>query len=183
MGSSWEQVEARVVFDNPRLVVRDDVVRDPGGKTRSFTVGVSGDAVYVVPVADDGRIMLIRQHRYPIGHWTLELPAGGVRRGADPLEQAKTELAEETGAAATTWEPLGRFYPMPGRLDAEFFVYLATGFDGERLGARQPSEDEWIDEIVLASPAEIRRFVASGELNDGCSLAALALWWAAADQA
>ena len=176
MGRGWEQVQARVVLDNPRLTVREDDVRSPGGADRSFTVGVTGDAVSVVAVADDGRVVLVRQHRYPVGQWTLEVPAGGLPPGADPLAQARAELAEETGATATTWTELGRFFPMPGRLDARFHVFLATGFDGARLGAPEPSEDEWIDEIVLASIDELGAMVAAGEICDGCSLAALALW-------
>ena len=178
MAQGWERIRARVVLDNPRLTVREDDVRTPGGDDRSFTVGVSGDAVYVIAVSDDGRVVFVRQHRYPVDAWTLELPAGGVQRGADPLAQAKAELAEETGATAVTWSELGRFHPMPGRLDAEFHVFLATGFDGAQLGARAPSEDEWIDEIVLVPFDELPAMVASGAISDGCSLAALALWWA-----
>ena len=178
MARGWEQVEARVVLDNPRLTVREDAVHTPGGADRSFTVGVTGDAVSVIAVADDGRVVFVRQHRYPVGQWTLEVPAGGRTRGNDPLAQAKAELAEETGATATTWTEVGRFYPMPGRLDAEFHVFLATGFDGDRLGAPAPSEDEWIDEIVLVQVNELGGLVASGAISDGCSLAALALWWA-----
>ena len=178
MARGWEQVRARVVLDNPRLTVREDDVRTPGGEDRSFTVGVSGDAVYVVAITDDGQVVLVRQHRYPVGAWTLELPAGGVRRGTDPLAQAKAELAEETGVRAAAWAEVGRFYPMPGRLDAEFHVFLATGFDADELGAPAPSEDEWIDDIVLVPVDELAAMVASGTIGDGCSLAALALWWA-----
>lgn len=178
MAGEWEQVRARVVLDNPRLTVREDDVRAPGGADRSFTVGMTGDAVSVIAVADDGRVVFVRQHRYPVGQWTLEVPAGGVARGSDPLAQAQAELAEETGATATTWSALGRFFPMPGRLDAQFHLFLATGFDGNRLGAPAPSEDEWIDEIVLVPIDELGALVASGAISDGCSLAALALWWA-----
>jgi hypothetical protein len=88
------------VYSNSQITVREDRVLRPDGEQGSYTVALTRDAVYVVPITTDGSFVLVEQHRYPVDKMVLELAAGGLPAGIDRLVQAKAELLEETGARA-----------------------------------------------------------------------------------
>ncbi len=135
----------------------------------------------IVPRLSDGRIVLMKQYRYPIGEMIWELPAGtlsGREEGSrvvaaeDPADCAGRELLEETGYRAGRIEKLGWCYAMPGSSDEVIHLFLA-----EELTLEEQSLDvgEVIDEVRPFAPAEVIAMIASGEIADAKTLIGLTM--------
>jgi 8-oxo-dGDP phosphatase len=138
-----------------------DVVRHPG-------------AVCVVPVDDDGSVVLVRQYRAPLDSHLMELPAG--RRDVDgepPEETAQRELAEEVGLRAGRIRFLARFHNSVGFCDEECLVYLGTGLEPAAID-RQGVEEEHM-EVVRIPLAEAPARIAAGEITDAKTVIGLTL--------
>ena len=101
------KVSSEQVFDGKLLHVRRDTVRLPDGSLATREYVVHPGAVLIVPVLPDGRLVVERQYRYPVGQVFIEFPAGKLDPGEAEIATARRELAEETGYAAATWTPLG----------------------------------------------------------------------------
>jgi ADP-ribose pyrophosphatase len=130
-----------------------DVVRHPG-------------SVVIAPIANDGRVMLVRQYRHAVGRAMWELPAGSLKKNEDPDQAAIRECHEEVGLVPTKVERLGSFFPTPGYCDEEMIFYNATGLREPREGdVAHPDEDEDIETKAFAV-ADLRRMIASGEIAD-----------------
>ncbi len=159
-------------YDGHVLRLEVDRVRLPdGGETVREVVRHPG-AVVIVPVRADGCVLLVRQFRYAVGETLLELPAGTLHPGEDPLDCARRELAEETGRTAARWRPVARFFSAPGFCDEVLHCFLATEL-APAVGAH-PDEDENI-EVVPAPLADAERLIARGEVRDAKSLVGLLL--------
>ena len=128
-------------------------------------------SVVVLPVLDDGRVVLVRQYRHAVGAFLWELVAGHLDPGEKPLAAARRELTEETGYRARRLEKLAEFYSSPGIFSEKMFLYRATGL---RPGAPRPEDDEAL-EVRAFRPAEWRRLIASGRLPDAKTLLGLLL--------
>jgi ADP-ribose pyrophosphatase len=166
------RIEGRTVYEGRIVAVDVDRVRlGDGAETLREVVRHPG-AVVVVPVRDDGCVLLERQFRYPVGQVLLELPAGKLDPGETPESCARRELAEEVGRAAAVWRPLARFFSAPGFCDEVMHCFLATGLmpmDGAR-----PDPDERIEVVAMPLAEAIAR-VDSGEICDAKTIAALLL--------
>ena len=103
---SWRTLERRYLYRNPWCAFRVDEVELPGGATIEYGVLEGGGFASVVPLTEEGGVVLVRQWRQPLGAFTLELPSGGVDRGEDPREAAERELLEEAGFRAVGLEHL-----------------------------------------------------------------------------
>lgn len=164
---------SETLFEGRLLQLRRDTVRLPNGRESVREVVVHPGAVAVVPVLDDGRVLLVRQFRYAAGKPLLEIPAGTLRPGEDPPECAQRELREETGYTARRLEPVASFYLAPGYSTELLHLFWATGLtpaEGER--------DE--DEILEIVPMNLHEAVAAidrGEIQDAKSVAGLLLAW------
>lgn len=163
---------SRIALANKYVTVREDDFLH-GGKPGVHYVIDLPRAAAVVPIMDDGRILLIRQYRHCVGRVLLELPAGRVDAGETVEAAARRELSEETGFEADHWTPLGRFFPLAGLSNHEGFFFEARGL---RPGTRHPDEFEDI-ELAPTTPAEARRLIASGELVDGFCQLGLFHWF------
>ena len=128
-------------MDDGRVVQRD-YIRYPG-------------AAVVLPVLDDGSIVLIRNYRFAVDERLYELPAGVLEEGEDPAQCAERELAEETGYTAGRIEKLGRFYSTPGTTDEFLEAYLACDLTD---GTQDLERYERITVEVLPE-SEVRRMV------------------------
>ncbi len=148
-------------------------VRMPDGNVLPRDLVHCRPAVTILPVLEDGEILLIRNERYAVNENLLELPAGGVEIEEDPLAGARRELLEETGCRAARLELLGSFYTAPGALDEKMHAYLATGI------TRGPARLEPYERITVESYSDeqIRRMVRSGEIHDAKTIAVLGLYW------
>lgn len=168
-----EQLESTQVFRGKLLDVRRDRVRLPDGNEclREY-VRHQGAAVIIAPL-DDGRILFVRQYRYPLHRTFLELPAGKIDPGEEALDTAIRELLEETGYRAAEWRHLGLMHPCVGYSDERIEILLARGLQREA----EPNLDrgEFLD--VLSLPlAEAVAAVRSGEITDAKTITGL--FWA-----
>ena len=144
------------------LKMKKDIVSLPDGKEAYREYLVHPGAVAIVPILDDGRIILERQFRYPINQAVIEIPAGKLELGEDPLLCAQRELLEETGYSATHWEYLGKIHPVISYSTETIDIYLAKGLT---LGTRALDEGEFLD-VFAASLEEMHEWIASGTITD-----------------
>ena len=161
------------VFQGHFLDVRRDQVRLPDGGTASREDIVHPGAVMVVPLLDDGRLVVERQYRYPMGRVMLEFPAGKIDAGEPPFDCAIRELAEETGYRAREWARAGILHNAIAYSTEGIEIWFARGLT---LGERRLDAGEFV-EVGAATEDELNRLAERGELTDGKTLAGL-LWLA-----
>lgn len=157
--------ETRTVYDGDLF----DVVLERWGDHEREIVEHPG-AVAIVAVDDDGMVALVRQRREAARKELLELPAGTLEDGEQPLASAKRELAEETGLTGGTWRELTAFYTTPGFCRERMYLFLA---EGVQHGEASPEEDEQL-ELVRWRRDEIEGRL--GEIEDAKTLAGLLLY-------
>ena len=166
------KVTSEAVFDGKLLHVRRDTVRLPDGRLATREYIVHPGAVLVVPVLPDGRLVVERQFRYPVGEVFVEFPAGKLDPGESELATAQRELAEEAGYVAATWTPLGRIHSVVGYSNEAIDFFIAEGLT--HVGARL-DEGEFL-EIVTLSLDEMLAALDRGEITDAKTVAALLLF-------
>lgn len=152
----------------------DDVLLPDGGKATREYMDHPG-AVGVIPVLPDGRIVLVRQYRYPVEEVTLELPAGKLDKGEDPLGCVQRELQEETGYTSGKITPLLDYWPTPAFANELLHLYVAEQL---KDGAMNPDEDEFIEKVEMPLD-EALSLCKSGAIKDSKTLVGLmayALW-------
>ncbi len=148
-----------------------DTVHLPDGQTTTREYLVHPGAVMVVPLLDDGRVVLERQYRYPLQRVMIEFPAGKLDPGEDVLACAQRELLEETGYSAAEWARAGVLHPCIGYSTEFIEIWFARGLS---LGARQLDAGEFL-EVFAATPAELLQWCREGRVTDAKTLTA-ALW-------
>ncbi len=162
----WRRHERTVVYDNDWITVHHDAVTRPDGAPGIYgVVHFKNLAVGVVAVDDDGRILLVGQHRYTLDAYSWEIPEGGAPSGEGPLEGARRELAEETGIIATTWRQLVRVHTSNSVTDEAGVIYLASGLTS---GQASPDGTERI-EVRWVTRAEALAMIDAGEITDAMS--------------
>jgi len=120
-----KQLNSRLVYSGKMLEVREDEVKLPGGAESTREYVVHPGASVIVPLFEDGTVLVERQYRYPVGEHMLELPAGKIDKKEDPESAARRELLEETGYEAARWDFIGTLMPCIGYSDELIYVYLA----------------------------------------------------------
>jgi ADP-ribose pyrophosphatase len=167
-----EVVGSERVFDGNALAVRVDALRETNGATYAREVVEYGVAVVLVPVDADGRLLLVRQYRHPVGRWLLELPAGGVDdRDASPEAAALRELREETGHRGTLTR-IGGLYLAPGYSDEYQHMYVARDLVEDPMDADE-DEDFVLERVALDDALAL---VDAGDICDAKSIAALLVY-------
>jgi ADP-ribose pyrophosphatase len=165
------RIESAVVYRGSFFELRRDRVRLPGGREAGREYIVHPGAVMVVPLADDGRLVMERQYRYPIGRVMLEFPAGKLDAGEPPFQCAVRELAEETGYRARQWARAGVLNNAIAYSTEGIEVWFARGLTA---GAAALEDGEHLD-VCLVSPAELAAGVQAGDVTDAKTLVGL-LW-------
>jgi ADP-ribose pyrophosphatase len=161
-----ETIESKQVFRGGFLDVRCDRVRLPNGHESRREYIVHPGAVMVVPLLDDGRLVVERQYRYPMGRVMLEFPAGKLDPGEPGLSCAIRELAEETGYRASEWARAGILHNAIAYSDEGIEVWFARGLT---LGERALDHGEFLD-VSTATLEELLALAQSGELTDAKTL-------------
>ena len=159
-------IKSEVVFEGNLLTVRRDTVELPNGKHATRELIQHPGAVAVVPIRNDGKILLVRQFRYPVDQLTLEIPAGKLDPGEEPEACAKRELEEETGYKAKKLQLLSSILTTPGFTNEVIHLYLAEDLV---LAEQCPDEDEFID-VEVFTKEEIRKMIENGTICDAKSL-------------
>jgi ADP-ribose pyrophosphatase len=155
-------LESRLVYSGRFLRVFEDTVRCPDGHIAPREYLRHPGAVMAVPVLDDGRLVLERQFRYPLGRSLIEFPAGKIDPGEDILTCAQRELREETGYVAREWTYLGGFHNAVGYCDEKIEVYLARGLAMDAA----VNHDGEVLEIFTATLDELIGWIGSGAVTD-----------------
>jgi len=168
---TWQTRASRTVYENRWIRVEENDVVGPHGEGIYGVVEMQHPAVFVVAVDDEDRVCLIRLERYTTGP-SWEVPAGGSD-GEDPLVAAQRELAEETGATAGRWTPLGRMNALNGIARAPEYVFLAQDV-AHGMDAATSQHEGGIEAVRWVPFGEALRMIESGEITDGESVAALA---------
>ena len=165
-------IASRCAFESPILDLRFDSLRESDGATYDRVVIEYGMAVVLVPVDADGRLLMVRQYRHPVGRWLLELPAGGVdARDASPEDAALRELREETGFRGALTR-IGGLFLAPGYSDEYQHMYVARHLVEDPLDADE-DENLVLERVTLD---DALAFVDSGEICDAKSIAALLMY-------
>lgn len=163
-------VSSRLIFDGKVVHLYKDTVRLPDGteSVREYVKHIG--AVCILPLTDDGEVILERQYRYAVRQILTEIPAGKLDApDEDPLEAAKRELREETGATAREMIPLGDYYGSPAILGERIRMFLAKGLT---FGETEFDEDEFL-EVFRLPLDEAEAAVLRGEIPDGKTQAAI----------
>ncbi|WP_256376896.1 NUDIX domain-containing protein [Nitrosospira multiformis] len=165
-------VSSQKAFEGDLLHVYQDHARLPDGKVKIREYIAHPGAVVIIPLLDNGELVLERQFRYPLHRDFYELPAGKIDSGEDPLVCAQRELLEETGYTAKSWRYLATLHPCIGYSNEKLIYYLAQEltFEGANL-----DDGEYL-EIFTLPPAEALEWVKEGKITDNKSVSGL--FWA-----
>lgn len=169
-GEPWRQVAERPIYDNPWIALREyDVIAPTGRPALYGVVHFKALALAILPLHDDGAVTLVGQSRFAHPGFSWELPEGGGPLDVDPLESARRELREETGLAAATWTPLGRFQLSNSVTDEKAYGFLATGLS---QGEADPDDTEQLS-LARVPFREALDAVLAGDIEDILTVAIL----------
>lgn len=168
-----QTLSSETVYQGRLLHARLDRVRLPDGRESTREYLVHPGAAVIIPLFDNGDVLLERQHRYPLHRDFIELPAGKFDPQETELECARRELLEETGYTADEWRQLATFYPCIGYSDERLVYFLATGL---RHVGDDPDHDEFL-EILRVPMHEALEMVRDGRIDEGKTVMGL-LWLA-----
>ena len=162
MNLQEKQLSSEYKFKGRIINLRVDEALLPNGATATREVVEHNGGICVVPITENGEVLMVEQYRYPYGEVILEIPAGKRDGDEEPLEGGKRELREETGAVAEKYTFLGELYPTPGYCGEVIYMYLATGLS---FGETDPDEDEFLNvkKIPLEKAVDM---IMKGEIKD-----------------
>lgn len=169
MDLTEKQLERTRIYDGVIVKLVRDRVELPNGKTAVREVVQHPGGVIILPIDKEGNVRMVRQFRYAFGRTILEIPAGKLEYGEEPLAAAKRELEEEVGATADSWGSLGKVFPTPGFCTEVQHLYLARGLT---FGCTHPDEDEFLEQVSLPF-AQAYAMAADGRMEDSKSVIAL----------
>lgn len=160
------------IFRGKILDLVVDQVLLPNGRTSSREIVLHRGAVAVLAVTKDKRCIFVKQYRKAMEMELLEIPAGKLELGEDPLTCAKRELEEETGYTSSSWEEVHRFYSAPGFSNELVHLYKANNVEE---GLKHPDEDEFV-EVLSFTLAEALELISQGKIMDAKTLVAIYHW-------
>jgi ADP-ribose pyrophosphatase len=164
-------VSSKLVYQGDFLRVKHDVVQLPNGKMATREHLIHPGAVVVIPILDNGDVLLERQYRYPLGQVFIEFPAGKLDAGEVPLACGKRELLEETGYTAREWAYAGQMHIAIAYTNEVIHIYFARGLT---KGERKLDEEEFLD-VFAAQPEQVVKWSRDGSITDSKTLTC-ALW-------
>jgi len=168
----WRKVSEEVLFRNPWWTYKKDACILPSGKPGEYHYVHTNGSSLIIPIADNGTMVLVNQYRYLVDRESIEFPCGSVDDGSSYDETARHELQQETGYAAGTLTPIATFNPYNGVTDEFCRVYIAQHL--RQVGGIPDETEEF--ELMMLGAGEIDERIANGSIWDGMTIAA----WGAA---
>ncbi len=162
-------LSSQQIYDGRAVKLRVETVAKPSGKTTTREIVEHSDCVAVVVLDSKNNAILVRQFRKAVGKILLEIPAGGIAPGEQPIACVRRELQEEIGYLPNKIDKLGGFYSAPGYCTEYLHLYVATHLIPSQLEA----EDTEDIEVVRVPLSRIPELIASGEICDAKSVAGL----------
>lgn len=156
------KVEGGTAYDGHFLKIQRDTIRLPDGKQSTREYIKHPGAVVILPMFEDGSVLLERQFRYPLQQVFIEFPAGKIDREEDPLACAKRELLEETGYTATDWKFLCTIHNAIAYSDEHLDIFLARGLTA---GEQKLDEGEFLETFKTSVP-ELLSWIRNGKITD-----------------
>jgi ADP-ribose pyrophosphatase len=170
---SFQLIEKQILYTGKK--VRLELHRlendETGQRTQREIIAHPG-AVVVLPLLPNGKVILIRQRRYAIGQVLIELPAGTLEKGEDPMNCAGRELLEETGLVAGRLRPLYSFFSSPGILTEKMYVFAAYDLE-QSVSALEEGEEIELFPVMMNEALEM---CGDGRIADGKTLVALLMY-------
>ena len=167
-----KKLATQQIYQGRAVNIRVDTVEKSDGRKTTREVVEHSDCIAVVALDKQGNVILVRQFRHAVDRFLLEIPAGGIDPGEEPIDSVRRELQEEIGYFPRKIEKLGGFYTTPGYGTEYLHCFVATDLVPGRLVA----EDTEDIDLVRVYPDEIPRLIASGEICDAKSIAALLMF-------
>ena len=159
-------LHSQEIFAGRIVRLRVDTVELPDGQHSTREVVEHAGAVAIVALDSAGQVVMVRQYRQPVERILVEIPAGTLEIGEEPLDCARRELEEETGLIAAHWEKILTYYSTPGFTNECLHIFMATGLTD---GAAQPDHDEFV-ETVRVPLGEAYQQIFTGHIADGKSI-------------
>jgi ADP-ribose pyrophosphatase len=156
------RIDGELVYDGHFLKVQRDTIALPDGKHTAREFVLHPGAVVILPLLDDGTVLMERQYRYPLHQVFIEFPAGKIDADEDPLHSAQRELEEETGYTASEWQFVTRIHNAIAYSDEHLDLYLARGL---RAGPQKLDDGEFL-EIYTTTIDELLQGVREGTITD-----------------
>lgn len=156
------KIDGAVAYEGDFLKVQRDTVRLPDGKSTIREYIKHPGAVVILPLFDDGTVLLERQFRYPANQVFIEFPAGKIDPDEDPLVCAKRELKEETGYTATDWRFVCTIYNAIAYSNEHLDIYAARGL----IAGESELDDGEFLETIIATATDVLQWVREGKITD-----------------
>lgn len=167
----YELIERQVLYDGQRIRLEVHHLMSEGVRFRKEIV-VHPGAVVIIPIMADGKILLIRNRRYSLNQFLIELPAGTLEKKEDPMNCAGRELLEETGYLPRRLKPMASFFASPGILTEKMHVFIAYDLEKREQALDLGEEIQLLPTDINEALEMIRR----GEIQDGKTIAALMMY-------
>jgi ADP-ribose pyrophosphatase len=162
-------LSSKQIYSGRAIKLRIDTVEEPDGKITTRDIVEHADCIAVVALDKQNNVVMVRQLREAVDKTLLEIPAGGIDPGEEPVDAVRRELQEEIGFFPQKIERLGGFYATPGYGTEYLYLYVATDLKPSRLKA----EDTDNIEVVKIPLSKIPALITSGEICDAKSIAGL----------
>lgn len=164
-----KKISSEKIFDGVLLHVYKDKIELPDGNEAVREYIKHLGAACVVPLTDEMEVIAVKQYRYPIGRVTIEIPAGKMDAGEEPIEAAKRELSEETGVENADLEYIGGLHPAFAYADEIIHMYVAKNFV---YGETHTDNDEFLN-VVKIPLNEFVRMIMDGQIQDAKTISAI----------
>ncbi|MCT4687459.1 NUDIX hydrolase [Vallitalea sp.] len=169
MDKKIKRLDRKEVFNGKRVRLVIDKLKMPNDKEVNWELITHPGAAAVIPIDNDGNIIMVRQYRNAADDYVLEIPAGGVEEGEDPSLCAKRELEEETGYKSDNIQYLLKFYSSIGITDEMITIYVATDLQESQQNL---DDDEYVT-IEKYKLDELVDMIYSGQITDGKTISGL----------
>lgn len=165
-------LSSQLIYEGRAVKLRVDTVEMPSGRQTNREIVEHSDCVAIIAIDDNDNVLLVNQFRKSVEKELLEIPAGGIEPGEDPMTTVRRELSEETGYLPRKVERLGGFYSTPGYCTEYLYLYLAT----DLIPSQLPAEDTENIRLTRVPLSQISHLIASGSICDAKSIAGLLIF-------